>query len=537
LGPGAGSLSGGTDVEKFLRYFEPKGVEVTTSRFLAAVAAAALSTATGAAGAPVVPSSSDAGAAWAKKRCHFVKKKVHGKLKRVRVCTKAKPKPKPKNVSVAVEGSNLRAATIGNAGGSVSARAGSGALLTLTIPAGALDGSTQVSLTPVASVRGLPKAIKFRSGAQFAPEGLALAKPATLTIDGGPSGSRASALAWFGNGRDAHRYPVRRTASGLEITVAHFSGVGAVDGPSSLLPSARTALTIEFARYVRPLLRRAETDDGVLEEAFGRAFAWEHAAAVVGLLDEFPSFRRELRRSFEKALANAMERASERCANHDLTQLARILRIQRLADLADIEFPGASALERADRCARFELDLDFAGSSHRTADLDGMHSEEQTALHVEARKVHVGIAESFLEMSGEGPLAVLDWQYREDAPTCAVRGLPASPKAPVRARLRIGSRAQGQPEFVLTLDPGDVDTPEGAGCFREAWSPPFYGFYWDHLYPGEKSAEGRYILTLQQAGALIRFGPDKRELHLQDQYGPLTVASTLTLVLRHVPLR
>jgi len=35
----------------------------------------------------------------AKKRCHYVVKKVHGKKKRVRVCHKVKPKPKPKPVA------------------------------------------------------------------------------------------------------------------------------------------------------------------------------------------------------------------------------------------------------------------------------------------------------------------------------------------------------------------------------------------------------------------------------------------------------
>jgi len=42
----------------------------------------------------------------AKKRCHFVKKKVHGKIKRVRVCIKPKPKPtkpKPKDVALSLD--------------------------------------------------------------------------------------------------------------------------------------------------------------------------------------------------------------------------------------------------------------------------------------------------------------------------------------------------------------------------------------------------------------------------------------------------
>ena len=58
------------------------------------------------------------GTAPAKKRCHFVKKKVRGKIKRVRVCTKPKPKPKPKpkNIGVALaQGAQVKA-MIGAAG-------------------------------------------------------------------------------------------------------------------------------------------------------------------------------------------------------------------------------------------------------------------------------------------------------------------------------------------------------------------------------------------------------------------------------------
>ena len=85
------------------------------------------------------------GEAPAKKRCHFVKKKVHGKIKRVRVCTKPKPKPKPKpapkatNVTLTLDGSHAATATVGKDGGTVETQTASGAHITLTIPAGALD--------------------------------------------------------------------------------------------------------------------------------------------------------------------------------------------------------------------------------------------------------------------------------------------------------------------------------------------------------------------------------------------------------------
>ena len=74
----------------------------------------------------------------AKKRCHFVKKKVHGKIKRVRVCTKPKPKPKPKNVSVSLDQGRQASASIGVSGGSITTAATGGVSVKLSIPAEAL---------------------------------------------------------------------------------------------------------------------------------------------------------------------------------------------------------------------------------------------------------------------------------------------------------------------------------------------------------------------------------------------------------------
>ena len=205
----------------------------------------------------------------AKKRCHFVKKKVHGKVKRVRVCTKPKPKPKPApkpvNVSLSLDSGHAASAVLGAAGGAVEVHTAAGAQLTLTLPAGALDDDTSITVTRVSRLGGLPGKLKFVSGVQFGPNGLALAKPGTLVITG-KVGARG--IAWFDDGRDVYRHPFTRTASGAEFTVAHFSGVGTVDGPSSLLPDARHELTIEFARYVRPLIRQAETNDAMIDEAF-----------------------------------------------------------------------------------------------------------------------------------------------------------------------------------------------------------------------------------------------------------------------------
>ena len=117
----------------------------------------------------------------AKKRCHFVKKKVHGKVKRVRVCTKPKPKPKPApkpvNVSLSLDSAHASSAVVGAAGGNIEVHTAGGAQLTLRLPAGALADDTSITVTPVSRIGGLPAKLKLVSAVQFGPNGLALAKP------------------------------------------------------------------------------------------------------------------------------------------------------------------------------------------------------------------------------------------------------------------------------------------------------------------------------------------------------------------------
>lgn len=84
--------------------------------------------------------------------------------------------------NVKTQTSNARAATVGPAGGTITATASDGSTFSLAIPPGALDKSTQVSLYPVSTVSGLPQGGALTAGVQFAPDGLQLLVPATLSI-------------------------------------------------------------------------------------------------------------------------------------------------------------------------------------------------------------------------------------------------------------------------------------------------------------------------------------------------------------------
>ncbi len=519
-------------------------------RFLIAVGAAVVLVSSTLA---VSASTSAAPASLAKKRCHIVKKKVHGKVKRVRVCPKPKPKPKPKNVSVSLEQSGQTKVAIGEAGGSISAAAASGAKLTLSIPAGSLSGKTEVTLTPVAAVRGLPKGIKFVAGAQFAPEGLSLDKPAMLTIETSKAAG-ARTVAWFGLGKDVSRYPSTRSGNAIQIRIAHFSGVAAAQGPAAAwsgVPDAVAALRARFMGDVKPGLAGAETQDPLSSGAFGAAFAWEREVELLGLGGSFGSEKAQIRDALAKAIPAAIQRASTACADrHDLTQVERLTRLDRIAQLWGIQVLGGSGFERAVKCAQFELDMEY----RVTRDLHtSSPSEDHTIsgeLSVKASKLPIALVSSTLE--GEGPLEVTSWHYVEtvvehqgnDPPvTCTVSAISASPSRKLHVSLEIdpvGIPIRGFPELALTVTPGAVTWALSGFCE----SPPSSATTdVPGLFPGDTGVPGATAYRIPVAAPFGHFVGGE----VYATYGPETVSGTIpgglnytmtrSFVLRHTPER
>jgi hypothetical protein len=483
-----------------------------------------------------------------KKRCRLVARKVRGKTRKVRVCTTVRVAPpkapaKERNVSLTFDSAHSAVAVIGTAGGRVTASEADGTRLTLDLPAGALPEETAITVTPVTAMN-TPAGVRLVGGAQFGPEGLGLSKAATLTIElPNRSVGALDGFAWHGQGRNVHRYPVRASGRVLTLRVSHFSGVGATAGADDWLPKAETAITIEYARHVRPLMRRAETDDTLLDEATQRAFAWRKAVQVLGLDDRFATFVAELGQSLERIVRNAFERASERCANHDLTQLVRLTVIDRKARSYGIELTGGSAVERMDNCARFELDmeLEWAAALGYAQGDDAMSVRD--ALTVSATGVPLRLEGALLGVGGEGPLAVTRWSETftatSDGFTCSTGSLPASPSAPLRATLELdpAKLVMSPPELYLILDPGDVRTPRAPGCgSADPPPPPVYRGAWDALYGSAKTPDGRFRLRINEymgGDVYARFSPQPQA----GSAGFTTWTGRVGFVIRHVPVR
>lgn len=474
----------------------------------------------------------------AKKRCHFVKKKVHGKIKRVRVCTKPKPKPKPKDVSLSLDRARRVEASIGSSGGSASASSASGARITLAVPAGALSEETKVTLTPVNALRGIGK-VRLLAGVELGPDGTALAKTATLTFELPKSAKGAFGIAWFGAGHNVHRYPLGRSAATATIRLSHFSGAGVATGNTDLLPQLETALTVAYAREVRPLMRRAEVDDSLFTPAVEAAFRWLRATELVGLEARFKTWRAEAVASLKKIFANALDKASAGCTNHDLTQLERLAKLDRKAQSLGLDLVGLTGAERIDRCARFELDMDFDWVASLDIESGDGSQVIRDSLHVTATRVPLGIGGELGVIEGSGPLTPTAWHELFSLTTkdfsCSIEtNGGASPKDPLRVILELDA-SQAAPELYLLVDPGDLITPRSPGCGNPNPPPPaVYEGAWSVLYGPQKRPDGRFRIHMTDfVGQEIyaTFGPDTHS----GIAGPAGWSGTLSFVLRHMP--
>ncbi|HUH89460.1 MAG TPA: hypothetical protein VLZ76_02210, partial [Lysobacter sp.] len=120
--------------------------------------------------------------------------------------------------------------TIGFAGGTISATAADGTVFTLTIPAQSVRQRTQITMTPVSKLDGLPFGNGTDVTVDLQPSGLVFDVPATLSIEPAtpiPAGEQI--LYGYSEDRLVFAEPVLK-ADGIAIVVPHFSGYGAAKG-------------------------------------------------------------------------------------------------------------------------------------------------------------------------------------------------------------------------------------------------------------------------------------------------------------------
>lgn len=199
------------------------------------------------------------------------------------------------------------------AGGTVTTTGANGVRYTLTVPADAVLSDVVVTLTPVTTIDGLPLSGGLVGAVEFAPAGVLLLKPATLTIQpqspvSPPAGQSLTGFGFELSGQEFHLVPVMGSAGALTRRVDHLSGVGvALATPADLQTQRETHPPTspadrldqnfdpswaagQIASYLDaqwPMVlasaRRAVTDEAMVWPSFAAFTKWDEWATADGL--------------------------------------------------------------------------------------------------------------------------------------------------------------------------------------------------------------------------------------------------------------
>lgn len=261
------------------------------------------------------------------------------------------PTEPPIDLSVTPETGNTVTALIPAAGGELSATGADGTVYTLTIPDGALLADTEISMTPVAAVKGLPTSGDVTYAVQLAPDGLHLDDFATLTI--------TPAVALPVDQQIAFGYEAAGTGMFLalpvvkdpriQLRVLHFSGYGVTKGQLADLGPVRQRLGGDAEARLNSQIAEVFARERALEQS-GQEVSIANLQQIQSLLDEFE------RRVVDVRLAAAGQScAAARLALETLLNLGR--QRQLLPGGGDVTIPVSLLTTEAHVCTQEEYEL------------------------------------------------------------------------------------------------------------------------------------------------------------------------------------
>ena len=332
--------------------------------------------------------------------------KTGGKRARPKTLRSCVPLGRPNPLSVAISPDTTTAATglIGPTGGTLSATGADGTKFTLTVPADALAGPAQVTMTPIASIARLPGHSSLVAGVVLAPEGLQLDHPASLDIQSSalsaiPSANRQP-FGFYGSGANFYFRP---SLGGQSIELFHFSGAGVVAASTSdraamgkHMPSPADAAALQdlsdivgASQYISqvtgndpainedamvaflqawavdsvlPELRSAlgTSDPTVAEEAIRAYIRWLRVVQTLGLEKRLANTNSALRDVLRRVLGIGQVEAYQKCTQlHDVPAVKDLLRFYRDRALIAMEPDEASLKTQLDGCLQFELQFRY----------------------------------------------------------------------------------------------------------------------------------------------------------------------------------
>jgi hypothetical protein len=148
------------------------------------------------------------------------------------------------------EASRAASASIGIAGGTVTATGSNGVRYTLVVLPGALAQATRITMTPVSAHQGLPLSGGFAAGVQLEPAGLHFARAVRLAVThlpAAPSGTRLAGVTFEGDGDSLGLAPLADSAGTAIAFITHFSGASFGFGTTADVQQLANAVTTGVA--------------------------------------------------------------------------------------------------------------------------------------------------------------------------------------------------------------------------------------------------------------------------------------------------
>jgi hypothetical protein len=374
-------------------------------------------------------------------------------------CSSAAPSPTPATVHLRLDSSAARTVRVPLTGGTITALGQDGTRFTLTIPDHALVDETEMTLTPVEAVEGLPFSRGFGGAVQLSPDGLRLFAHATLSVQ--PARpllpTEQVFFGWAGEGADLHLVP---STDGVTMKLLHFSGYGiagaapgerrATASPSDVEAQLEQEVAVLFAeernrqlmgdasgtaefrrrveaamsRYaeevLRPLSQLPPATCAAGTVQLNRIFAYSRTSELMGT--QPPTWFAELLQdaaqgeTYQRAAHRCLDEAYDRCVSaRDLTgMLQAILSHERWRQLLGGEGqPDPYGTTKMEEC-RAQLGEGGAGRWSGTISLDFVGTDTRPSRLGETRshvtKVHYDL--DVVSTQGQGADLVLEAALR-----------------------------------------------------------------------------------------------------------------------------
>jgi hypothetical protein len=252
------------------------------------------------------------------------------------------------------------------------------------------------------------------------------------------------------------------------------------DGPRSGLLDAGGTSRPYYEQVVRPKLQQALTNDALAQEAIQVWVDWERGMQLAGVGDDYLAPQRaEAASLVPKIVRNALNETFERCVTqHDVVkEVQKMIQIGRAAALAGAQAGTGSlldeAFDKAEKCARFELDFE---SVFTATNVGGTESATSTTTWNDTEVIHVAVRAVPVVLStgatGTVPrpfataLEIREYSYNThihhetrsgDTDTCTSTAGSASVVAPFQV-FRLDVSGQDTPQLALEMDPGDIQS-------------------------------------------------------------------------------